>query len=69
MTRVTELLTLEHCAITSYEFKQSNLLLALELLLTKSPSQAKVMLETKKAEEGGEEMKRSEEIEMQEAQK
>jgi hypothetical protein len=38
LTRVADLLTLEHCAVTSYEFKQSNLLLALELLLTKSPS-------------------------------
>lgn len=69
LTRIADLLTLEHCAITSYEFKQSKLLLALELLLTKSPSQAKVLLVTKKAEESGEEMKRSEEIDLQEAQK
>lgn len=38
LARVGELLTLEDCAITCYEFKQSHLLWALELLLTKSPS-------------------------------
>ena len=38
LARVGELLTLEDCPITSYEFRQSNLLWALQLLLTKSPS-------------------------------
>jgi hypothetical protein len=41
----------------------------LELLLTKSPSQAKVLLEKKRAKDSGEEMKRAEEIDMMEAQK
>jgi len=67
--RVGELLTLEECAITSYEFKQSHLLWALELLLTKSPSQAKVALERRRARDTGEEMKRAEEIDLQEAQR
>ena len=69
LTRVAELLTLDECRITSYEFKQSNLLLAFELLLTKSPSQAKIQLEKRRAKESGEEMKRAEEIDMMEAQK
>jgi len=43
--------------------------MALELLLTKTPSQAKLWLEKKKASETEEEMKRSEEIEMAEAEK
>jgi len=38
LTRVCDLITLEEHAITSYEFKHSNLLQALELLLTKTPS-------------------------------
>jgi hypothetical protein len=38
LTRIAELLTLEDYAITSYEFKNSKLLLALEILLTKTPN-------------------------------
>ena len=38
LTRISELLTLEDYAITSYEFRHSKLLYSLELLLTKSPS-------------------------------
>jgi len=69
LARVGELLTLEGCAITSHEFKQSHLLWALELLLTKSPSQAKVALERKRVQDTGEEMKRAEEIDLLEAQR
>ena len=60
LTRMSELLTLDTCAITSYEFKRSELPYALELLLTKSPSQAKIAVEKKRAAETGEEMKRAE---------
>ena len=67
--RICELLTLEDCAITCFEFKQSNLLWALELLLTKSPSQARVALEKRRARDSGEEMKRAEEIDLLEAQR
>lgn len=67
--RVTELLTLEDCAVTSYEFKSSNLLFALETLLTITPNQAKYLIEKRRAEETGEEMKRSDELEMMESQK
>ena len=67
LTRVCDLLTLDEHAITSYEFKHSKLLQALELLLTKTPSQAKVILQKKQAEEKGEEMKNSEEVEIMEA--
>jgi hypothetical protein len=45
LTRISELLTLEDYAITSYEFRHSKLLFALELFLTKSPNQAKVILD------------------------
>lgn len=44
-TRIAELLTLDECGITSHEYKQSNLLFALEMLLTKTPSQAKIRIE------------------------
>lgn len=67
--RVANLLTLDGCAITSHEFKQSNLLWALTLLLTKSPSQARVALERQRQKETGEEMKRAEELDLLEAQK
>lgn len=69
LSRIGELLTLKGCAITSYEFKQSNLLWALELLLTKSPSQAKIEIERKRLHDTGEEMKRTEEMEFSEMQK
>jgi hypothetical protein len=59
LTRISELLTLEDYAITSYEFRQSKLLFALELLLTKSPSQARVILDQMRNGEK-EEMKQSE---------
>jgi hypothetical protein len=66
---VAGLLTLDGCTITSHEFKQSNLLLALTLLLTKSPSQARVVLERQRQKETGEEMKRAEELDLLEAQR
>lgn len=48
--------------IMVYEFKQSGLLEALELFLTYTPTQAKTYLDQKKAQESGEELKRSEEM-------
>ena len=69
LSKIGELLTLQGCAITSYEFKQSNLLFTLELLLTKSPSQAKIEIEKRRLHDTGEEMKRGEEIEFSEMQK
>jgi hypothetical protein len=59
-TRISELLTLEDYAITSYEFRHSKLLFALELLLTKSPNQARVILDQMRSDEKGEETKQSE---------
>ena len=69
MERICELLTLRDIAITCYEFRQSHLLFALEILLTKPPSIAKVVYERRKAREAKEELKRSEELELQEAEK
>ena len=69
LMRVTELLTLEDCAVTSYEFKSSGLLFALETLLAITPSQAKYLLDKRRAEQSGEEMKRSDELEMMDKQK
>jgi len=51
--------------ITTYEFKNSNLLQSLEFLLTKTPSMSKYILFKKKLD-GKEEMKHSEEIELEE---
>jgi len=48
--------------ITSFEFQQSGLLRALEIFLTKSPSQAFFELQVQKQQEKHEEMKHSEEI-------
>ena len=48
--------------ITSFEFQQSGLLKALEIFLTKSPSQAFFELQVQKQQEKDEEMKHSEEI-------
>lgn len=59
LTRISELLTLEDVAITSYEFRHSKLLFSLELLLTKSPTQAKLALDKMKSQEMNEEMKQS----------
>lgn len=50
--------------IMSYEFKESGILEALELYLTRSPMQAKFYLEKQKNDLKGEEMKHSEELEM-----
>ena len=55
--------------ITSFEFQQSGLLKALEIFLTKSPSQAYYELQVQKQQEKDEEMKHSEEIAMSTAQK
>jgi hypothetical protein len=64
LTRVCDLITLEEHAITSYEFKHSNLLQALELLLTKTPSQASLVLKKKQIKDRGEEMKHTDELEI-----
>jgi hypothetical protein len=63
LTRIAELLTMEDYAITSYEFRNSRLLFALELLLTKSPTQAKRLLDIQKSADKGEELKQSENAE------
>lgn len=55
--------------ITSFEFQQSGLLKALEIFLTKSPSQANYELQVQKQQEKDEEMKHSEEIVISSAQK
>jgi hypothetical protein len=67
LTRVCDLITLEEHAITSYEFKHSKLLQALELLVTKTPSQASLILKKKEIQDRGEEMKHTEEVEITEA--
>lgn len=54
--------------MTSNEFKNSNLLFAFELLLTKTPSQAKLAVDQKRYGEK-EELKHSEELELMEKQK
>lgn len=66
LDRIGEIMTSQ---ITSHEFKQSRLLKSLTLFLTKTPSQAKMALEKARRRETGEEMKRAEEIDLQEAQK
>jgi len=60
---------MQDCSITCYEFSQSELLLSLTLFLTKTPSQAKVEIEKNRKREKGEEMKRAEEIDLNEAKK
>lgn len=50
--------------IMSYEFRESGLLDALDVFLTYSPSQAKVVIERKKALAKGEELKSSEEMQI-----
>jgi len=67
LDQVADLLTSKQFTLTSFEFINSKLLQAFELLLTKSPSQAKVHIDKAKREETGEEMKHSEELEMAEA--
>ena len=62
-------MTINNCTITSHEFKQSQLLWALNLFLTKTPSQAKIEVEKARHRETGEEMKRAEEMDLLEAEK
>lgn len=62
-------MTLQDCAITSHEFKKSKLLWALNLFLSKTPSQARVEIENSRQKKTGEELKHTEEIDLMEARK
>ena len=48
--------------IMLYEFKETGILEALTIYLTCTPKQARLIVEQKKAEKKGEELKRSEEM-------
>lgn len=69
LAQIGNLMTLNDCAITSHEFKKSKLLWALNLFLSKTPSQAKIETEKKKYRETGEELKHTEQIDLMEAKK
>lgn len=69
LNKVADLMTDKEFSITSYEFANSKLLFAFELLFTKSPSQSKLAIDKMKRDETGEEFKHSDEIELAEAQK
>ena len=66
LERVSEMLRGDNIQITTYEFRNSNLLQSLEFLLTKTPSMSKYLLFKKKLSGKEEEMKHSEEIELEE---
>ena len=56
--------------LTSHEFKDSGLLYSLEMLLTKTPAQAKYLIEKKRLEEENEgKLKHSDEINLREYEK
>lgn len=61
MSQLTQLLVGNH-GITTFEFSQSGLLLALEIFLTKSPSQALIEREVIRNGAKREEVKHSEEL-------
>ena len=64
LDKLVQILT-DKRAVMCYEFKESGLLDALSLYLSKTPSQARAILEIRKAKEKGtEELKHSEEIEL-----
>lgn len=68
ISKLSEYLT-DKQGITSFEFKQSGILHALEVFLTKPPSHALIERETIRNQEKNEEMKHSEELILSAAQK
>lgn len=69
LEKLVEILT-DKRAVMCYEFRESGLLDALSLYLSKTPSQARAIIEIRKAKDKGtEELKHSEEIELSELSK
>ena len=68
MDNLTDYLTHAY-GMTTFEFNQSGILQALEIFLTKAPSQALIEREAIRNADQSEEMKRSEELILSAAQK